>query len=84
MDHTTQAAAAGALAALTRLTGRAPRITRHAGYLLLRIDPVGIHAGQWPLVVEVLESGSAYGMTTTAAGTRAIWLRIDDAETPHR
>ncbi|MFE0916047.1 MULTISPECIES: hypothetical protein [unclassified Streptomyces] len=75
-------AAAAAIAALTDLTGTTPATELTAGALTIRANTAGIPAQHWPRLVAVLETGTSYGMTTTAAGTRTVWLRIELGETP--
>ncbi|MFJ2598741.1 hypothetical protein [Streptomyces erythrochromogenes] len=74
------AAAINALATLTRTT---PTTEVTAGSLTIRATTTGIPAQHWQRLVDVLETGTSYGMTTTAAGTRTVWLRIQLGET-HR
>ncbi|MGZ9935848.1 hypothetical protein ACXNSR_38915 (plasmid) [Streptomyces sp. NC-S4] len=75
-------AAAAAIAALADLTGTPPVTEATASALTIRADTATIPAQQWPRLVAVLETGTSYGMTTTAAGTRTVWLRIELGETP--
>ncbi|MEU6213107.1 hypothetical protein ABZ891_24825 [Streptomyces sp. NPDC047023] len=83
MDHEPLTPAAeAAIAALTELTGTTPATEMTAGALTIRADTAHMPAQCWPRLVAVLETGTSYGMTTTAAGTRTVWLRIAPGETP--
>ncbi|MET9603159.1 hypothetical protein [Streptomyces sp. NPDC006459] len=74
--------ATAAIAALTDLTGTAPTAEVTDGALTIRDDPTAIPSQHWRRLVAVLETGTSYGMTTTAAGESTVWLRIEPGETP--
>ncbi|MEU2391862.1 hypothetical protein [Streptomyces sp. NPDC007369] len=74
--------ATAVIAALTELTGTPPHTTRHDGVLTIHADCSRVPAEHWHHLVTVLETGTTYGMTTTAAGTSTVWLRIELGETP--
>ncbi|WP_329449356.1 hypothetical protein OG906_43055 (plasmid) [Streptomyces sp. NBC_01426] len=71
-----------ATAALAELTGQPPDTHEHDGVLTIRADAAAIPAARWSSLITVLETGTSYGMTTTAAGAKTVWLRIDPEETP--
>ncbi|MET9324995.1 hypothetical protein ABZX75_33360 [Streptomyces sp. NPDC003038] len=74
--------ATAVIAALTELTGRTPDTAEHNGVLTIRADSSRVPAQRWHHLIAVLETGTSYGMTTTAAGARVVWLRIELGETP--
>ncbi|MBT2404590.1 MULTISPECIES: hypothetical protein [unclassified Streptomyces] len=74
-------AATAAIAALTELTGQPPETAEQDGLLTLQADPSRVPAEHWHRLVAVLETGTSYGMTTTAAGASVVWLRIELGET---
>ncbi|GAA1553037.1 hypothetical protein [Streptomyces globosus] len=75
--------AEAAIAALAELTGMTPEITSHEGHLTARADASLVPAAQWQRLVAVLETGTtSFGMTTTAAGKKSVWLRIQLGEQP--
>ncbi|MGW6412202.1 hypothetical protein ACWF95_34115 [Streptomyces vinaceus] len=75
-------AADAAIAALAELTGVPPETTEHDRHLTALIDASLVPDAQWQHLIAVLETGVAFGMTTTAAGAKTVWLRIQLGETP--
>ncbi|MFF4647714.1 hypothetical protein [Streptomyces sp. NPDC001389] len=69
--------AAAAIAALTEITGQPPETAEQDGLLTIRADPSHVTNEHWHRLIAVLETGTSYGMTTTAAGTRSVWLRTE-------
>ncbi|MER5870528.1 hypothetical protein [Streptomyces sp. NPDC002044] len=73
---------AAVIAALTELTGQPPDTTKHDGVLTIQADPSRVQPEDWPRLVAVLETATSYGLSTIAAGTDVVWLRIELGDTP--
>ncbi|MFZ3475923.1 hypothetical protein ACODT3_40805 [Streptomyces sp. 4.24] len=69
-----------AIAALTEITGQEPDTSESDGAVTIRADPALVAPEHWQRLIAVLETATSYGMTTTAAGTGIIWLRIDPGD----
>ncbi|MFI5987322.1 hypothetical protein ACIBEA_41435 [Streptomyces sp. NPDC051555] len=69
-----------AIEALARLTGQAPETAEHDGVVTIRADTSQVPAEHWQRLVAVLETGTSYGMNSTAAGTSTVWLRIEPGD----
>lgn len=70
-----------AIEALAQLTGQAPDTAEHDGVMIIQADTSRVPAEHWQCLLAVLETGTFYGLTTTAAGTSTVWLSIE-LETP--
>ncbi|MER7122443.1 hypothetical protein ACFQL8_24200 [Streptomyces goshikiensis] len=71
-----------AIAALTELTSVEPRVTRDATGTLVEADSALVPTARWQRLVDILETGTSYGMTTADTGRRPrVWLRFDHADT---
>ncbi|WP_158710028.1 hypothetical protein [Streptomyces katrae] len=70
-----------AVAQLAELTGTQPHVTEDQSGLSIQADVTPALTGQWQRLVDVLELGTSYGMTTTAAG-QLVWLRFESGDQP--
>lgn len=70
-----------ALDRLAELTGAQPHITTDASGLTISADVDDRLTANWQSLVDVLELGSSYGMTTTATSSR-VWLRFAPGDQP--
>lgn len=70
-----------ALDQLAELTGAQPHITTDASGLTISADVNDRVTANWQSLVDVLELGSSYGMTTTATSSR-VWLRFAPGDQP--
>ncbi len=81
---TRDAAIQSATEQLTALAGTRPRVIRQSGAVRIEVDVTAAVTEQWADLLEILNLGTAFGLTGTPCGRQVAWLSFDQPQAPSR